>query len=111
MGVVVRWHLVLQRRKYMTRTLLDKELHELDAQMVQLGSLVENSLTQVLEALETGDRDKAGAVVVADKPIDELQAAIQERALRTLILQQPLAGRDLRYLTSLLPMTIDLERM
>jgi phosphate transport system protein len=95
----------------MTRTLLDKELHELDTQMMQLDSLVEHALAEALQALAMGDRDKASAVITADNTINDLQRAIQERTFRTLMLQQPLARRDLRYLTSLLPITIDLERI
>ena len=95
----------------MTRTLLDTALQELDVQMRRLGSLVEYALAQALEALEMGDQDKAGAVIVSDTTIDDLHLAIEEQTFRTLTLQQPLAGRDLRYLTSLVPMTIDLERI
>lgn len=95
----------------MTRALLDKELQELDAQVIRLGSLVDDALAQALAALETADQDKAGAVVVSDTPIDDLHLAIEEHAFRTITLQQPLAGRDLRYLTSLVPIAIDLERM
>jgi phosphate transport system protein len=95
----------------MTRTLLDKELQALDAQMMRLGALVENALAKALEALETGNQDESGAVIVADTVIDDLRTAIEEHALRVLVLQQPLGGRDLRYLTSLLSITIDLERI
>jgi len=95
----------------MTRALLDKALQELDAQIVQLGSLVANALAQTLEALEVGDQDKAGAVVVSDTPIDDLHLAIEKLTFRVLALQQPLAGRDLRHLTSLVPIAIDLERI
>jgi len=95
----------------MTRTVLDKELHELDAQVIQLGSLAEHALAQALDALETGDREKAEAVIASDNVIDDLNMAIQEHTFRVTILQQPLAGRDLRYLTSMLPITIDLERI
>lgn len=95
----------------MTRTLLDKELQDLDAQMIRLGSLVDTALAQALEALETGDQDKAGVVVVSDTPIDDLHLAIEDHTFRVLSLQQPLAGRDLRYLTALVPMAIDLERI
>ncbi len=62
----------------MTRILLDTELHELDAQIIQMGSLVENALPQVLETLETDDRDKADAVVVADNAIDDLHTPIKD---------------------------------
>jgi phosphate transport system protein len=95
----------------MTRTLLDKELQDLDAQMMRLSSLVDTALAQALEALETGDQEKAGMVVVSDTSIDNLNLAIEEHTFRVLSLQQPLAGRDLRYLTALVPMAIDLERI
>ncbi len=95
----------------MTRVLLDKELHDLDAQMIQLGSLVDAALAQALEVLEMGSQDKAGAVVVSDTLIDELHLAIEEHTFLVLSLQQPLAGSDLRYLTALAPMALDLERI
>jgi phosphate transport system protein len=95
----------------MPRVLLDNELQGLDAQVIQLGTLVDAALAQALEALEMGDQDKAGTVVVSDTTIDDLHLAIEERTFRVLTLQQPLAGRDLRYLTSLVPMAIDLERI
>jgi len=95
----------------MPRVLLDNELQGLDAQVIQLGSLVDAALAQALEALEMGDRDRAGTIVVSDTTIDDLHLAIEERTFHVLSLQQPLAGRDLRYLTSLVPMAIDLERI
>src|SRR5260370_5576202 len=95
----------------MTRALLDKELHDLDAQVTRLGSLVDTALAQALEALETGDQEKAGMVVVSDAPIDDVHLAIEEHTFGVLSLNQPLAGRDLRYLTALVPMAIDLERI
>lgn len=85
------------------------ELQELDTQMTRLGALVENALTQVLSALEMENRDKACAVVVGDTAIDDLHLAIQQHASRTLIYHQPLAGRHLRYLTYLVPITFDYE--
>jgi phosphate transport system protein len=95
----------------MARTLLDKELHELDTQIIQLCSLVDDALAKALEALETGDQAKSGMVIEADAIIDSLRAAIEEHTIRLLTLQQPLGGRDLRYLTSALSIAGDLERM
>lgn len=94
----------------MTRALLDKELHELDSQIMHLGSLVDEALELALEALETGDLAKAGMVIEADAIIDSLRAAIEEHTIRLLTLQQPLGGRDLRLLTSALSIAGDLER-
>src|SRR5437764_10885367 len=95
---------------YMARTVLDKELQELDEQILRLGSLVDDALAKALESLETGDIAKAGLVIEADAIIDTLRAAIEEHTIRLLTLQQPLGGRDLRYLTSALSIAGDLER-
>lgn len=94
----------------MSRTILDKELHELDTQIVRLGALVDDALRMALEALETGDLAKSGMVIEADTLIDSLRAAIEEHTIRLLTLQQPLGGRDLRLLTSTLSIAGDLER-
>src|SRR5712692_5498997 len=94
----------------MMRTLLDKELRELDTQILHLGSLVDDALAKALEALETADQAKSGMVIEADAIIDSLRAAIEEHTIRLLTLQQPLGGRDLRFLTSALSVASDLER-
>src|SRR5437773_5369115 len=94
----------------MARTVLDKELQELDEQILRLGSLVDDALAKALDSLETGDIAKAGLVIEADAGIDILRAAIEEHTIRLLTLQQPLGGRDLRYLASALSVAGDLER-
>ena len=94
----------------MTRKILDKELEELDGQIIQLGSLVDDALEKALQALETGDLAQAGRVIEGDVLIDSLRVAVEEHSIRLLTLQQPLGGRDLRYLTSALSIAGDLER-
>ncbi len=94
----------------MARTILDKELQDLTDQIIKLGSLVDDALGKALEALETGDLATSGMVIEADAMIDSLRAAIEEHTIRLLTLQQPLGGRDLRYLTSALSIAGDLER-
>lgn len=94
----------------MARTVLDTELQELDNQILTLGNLVDDALDKALEALETGDQAKAGMVIESDVVIDKQRAAVEEHTIRLLTLQQPLGGRDLRYLTSALTIAGDLER-
>ena len=94
----------------MARTILDKELQQLNEQMIQLGNDVDNAFEKALKALETGDQVQAGMVIEADAIIDSLRMAIEEHAIRLLTLQQPLGGRDLRFLTSALSIAGDLER-
>jgi phosphate transport system protein len=95
----------------MTRTILDTELQELDAQIIKLGQLVDDALGKALEAMENGDQAKAGMVIEADALIDSLRHAVEEHTIRLLTLQQPLGGRDLRYLTSAFSIVGDLERI
>ncbi len=95
----------------MKRTILDNDLQELNAQVIHLSTLVEYALSLALKALEESDQEKAGKVVVGNNAIDDMHLAIEEHALRTLILQQQLGGRDLRYLSSITPIAIDLERI
>jgi phosphate transport system protein len=95
----------------MTRTVLDTELQDLDAQIIKLGQLVDDALGKALEAMKTGNQATAGMVIEADAMIDSLRAAIEEHTIRLLTLQQPLGGRDLRYLTSVFSIVSDLERI
>ena len=95
----------------MARTILDKELQELDNQILRLGNLVDDALAKALEALETGDLAKAGMVIENDAIVDTLRVTVEEHAIRLLTLQQPLGGRDLRYLASVLSIVGDLERI
>lgn len=95
----------------MARTILDTELQSLDAQIVELGRLVDEALGTVLEAMEAGDQAKSGMVIEADSLIDSLRRAVEEHTIRLLTLQQPLGARDLRYLTSAFSIVGDLERI
>jgi phosphate transport system protein len=95
----------------MARKVLDQELQDLDEQIKRLGSLVDEALSKALQALETDDLALGGRVIEADTLIDGLRVAVEEHAIRLLTLQQPLGGRDLRYLTSALSIAGDLERI
>lgn len=95
----------------MSRTLLDKELQGLTDQIIRLGSLVDDALGEALEALEVGDLAKAGIVIETDAIVDSQRSAVEEHTIRLLTLQQPLGGRDLRFLTSALSIAGDLERI
>ncbi len=94
----------------MARTILDKELQVLNEQIIRLGSLVDEALELALEALSKGDLAAASMVIENDSLIDSLRMTIEEHTVRLLTLQQPLGGRDLRYLTSSLSIAGDLER-
>jgi phosphate transport system protein len=94
----------------MARTILDKELQSLNEQIIHLGALVDEALELVLDALDKGDLAAASVVIENDNLTDSLRMTIEEHTVRLLTLQQPLGGRDLRYLTSSLSIAGDLER-
>lgn len=93
---------------------LTYELQQANTQMIQLGSLVEQAIHHVSQALSSLNQEQAHRVIRADREIreiDELSDHIEHNAFHVLITQQPFTGHNLRYLTSLSPITIDLERI
>ncbi len=87
-----------------------EELTELTKQILHMGGLMEAALDRSLAALLDRDASAAQEVVDGDQRIDELELEIEERCLDLLALHQPVA-RDLRYITGILKINSDLERM
>jgi phosphate transport system protein len=92
------------------RTALDSQLQEIRAKMKKLGSLVETALEQALQAIQSGDQALCGLVIAEDSMIDEIRSEVERLAFQSLTLQQPLAGADLRFLSSAPTIGGDLER-
>lgn len=100
--------LVNGERVLMPRTTLDRELQALRALLLEIGSHVTTALQQLLQVLETGDQDIVPAIITLEPAIDHLSMEAEERTLRLLILQQPVGGEDLRFLTAALHIENDL---
>jgi phosphate transport system protein len=90
--------------------MLDVQLHEISTGIIKLGTLVETALEQALQAVQSGDQALCGLVIASDRTIDDLRFEVERLAFQSLTLQQPLAGRDLRFLSSAPSITGDLER-
>ena len=95
----------------MPRTNLDKGMLELDTYMSELGSHVETAFAQTLNTLETGNHATLYTIIATNMHIDTLVATAERQAIRLLILQQPLAGQDMRLLTASLYLSNDLGRI
>lgn len=95
----------------MSTTAIEHVIQELDGEVIKLGALVERALVQALEALQANDEEKAHSVVVDDTTIDHLHLAIEEHSIVELTMQQPVGAREIRFLTSVQPITVDLERI
>ena len=94
----------------MTRTLLDTRLHLIRAKINYLGSLVETALGQVLQVVQSDNPQLCEQIVASDEMIDSVRYEVDHLAFGVLTLQQPLAGLDLRFLSSCPPIVNNLER-
>ncbi|MBM4406107.1 MAG: phosphate signaling complex protein PhoU [Chloroflexi bacterium] len=94
----------------MTRIGFDHELKQLQDELLALGSMVEKAVIKSIDSLKRRDLALARTVVEEDKFINHKRFAIEERCLKLLATQQPMA-QDLRIIVAVLHTTVDLERM
>lgn len=87
-----------------------EELRVTQNEVVSLGHMVGVAVTQSVEALKARDTDWARMVIHNDLAINNRRFAIEERCMRLLAMQAPLAA-DLRFIASVLNIITDLERM
>lgn len=93
-----------------TRRAYEQELRALNQDILMMGSMVEEAVHLAIEALARQDVDLAKKIIENDRRVDDLELAIEERCLKLLALQQPLAG-DLRMIATAIWVITDLERM
>lgn len=87
-----------------------RKLGDLQADILKMGTLVDDQLTLVLDALENLDLEKAREVIVLDKQVNEARFSIEEDCFTLIVTQQPAAG-DLRRVVAAMNIIVDLERM
>jgi phosphate transport system protein len=78
--------------------------------MLVMGSMVGKAITRSAEALKQRDVVVAQKVIEEDIAVNRKRFDIEEKCVRLLATQQPMAG-DLRTLVAVLSMIIDLERI
>ncbi len=88
----------------------EDELRGLRADLLKMGGLVERQIAEAMDALVTRDTPLARNVITQDEEINRLDVECDERCIRLLALHQP-AGIDLRFITTGLKITTDLERI
>jgi len=88
----------------------EEELGELRRRVLEMGGLVEKQIASAIQALVTRDCALAEAVIQKDHTVNRFDVEIDELCLRLLALRQP-AARDLRFITTALKITTDLERI
>lgn len=91
-------------------SIFDDELRNLKEKILRMGLLVETAVKDSIKSLVERDSNLAREVIKNDHRINALDVAIDEECIRLIALRQPKAG-DLRFITTAMKITTDLERI
>jgi phosphate transport system protein len=94
----------------MTRERFEQQLHTLLNQVLVLGSMVEQSVQDSVEALKRRDQGAAQRIYEADIKINQKRYDIESSCITLIATQQPMA-RDVRFLAAILEIITELERI
>jgi phosphate transport system protein len=88
----------------------DEELSALKEQVLKLCGMVEVAIRDSVRSLVERQSELAKEVIRRDHLLNALEVRIDEECVRLIALRQPMA-RDLRFITTAMKITTDLERM
>jgi phosphate transport system protein len=88
----------------------EDQLDALYEKLLHLGGSVEQIIAMSVKALVDRDSSVAREVIRKDAEIDQLELDVDEACIEILALHQPMA-RDLRFVTTAMKITTDLERI
>jgi len=91
-------------------TIFDDELSELKNKIINMSLFVGSNVKDSVQALVERNDELAQAVVEKDHIINSYDVEIDEESIKLIALRQPKAT-DLRFLTTAMKITTDLERM
>ncbi len=92
------------------RKAYNSELEQLEHDLLEMGSIADQMVAHAAEALTSLDPQLAMSVITRDDEIDARDLSIEERCIRLLALQQPMAS-DLRVVGTVMKMITDIERV
>ena len=95
----------------MIRTVLDRQLQNLSEQLLHMWALSDQAFEEGLEAIKRRDTSLCQSAITYKPLIEATRADIEKQAFRVLTLQQPLGGRDLRFVTAVPAIAADLDRI
>jgi phosphate transport system protein len=91
-------------------TVRSEELEHLKEMLLKMAALVEVSIRDSIASLTDRDSDRAAQIIEDDRKVNTFDVKIDEECIRLLALKQPM-GKDLRYITTAMKITTDLERI
>lgn len=92
------------------RNRFDRQLLELNNELIQMGSLIEQAIEMGISALVNQDVEKAKRAIEFDTEIDEQEKMVESLCMKLLLQQQPVA-KDLRLISAALKIITDMERI
>lgn len=92
------------------RNRFDRQLLQLNNELIQMGSLIEQAIEMAISALVKQDVEKAGQAIEFDSEVDHQERDIESLCMKLLLQQQPVA-KDLRLISAALKMITDMERI
>ncbi len=92
------------------RSAFDKQLEDLNTQLVTMGTLCENAISMAIKALIDNDPMLRESVFAVSAEVSQKEREIERACMKLLLQQQPVA-RDLRLISSALKMIYDMERI
>ena len=92
------------------RNRFERQLLELNNELIQMGSMIEHAIEMGISALVRQDVEKAKKAIAYDEEIDEQEKTVESLCMKLLLQQQPVA-KDLRLISAALKMITDMERI
>jgi phosphate transport system protein len=94
----------------MPREKFEHDLRRLQDEILALGAMAENAVTESVRTLAQLDLARARSIIDGDRAINEKRFGIENEALTLIATQQPMAG-DLRILAAIFEIATELERI
>jgi phosphate transport system protein len=91
-------------------TVRNEELVRLKEMLLKMATLVESAIQNSVQSLVERNSGLARLVMEGDRAINTFDVKIDEECIRLLALKQPM-GKDLRFITTAMKITSDLERI
>ena len=88
----------------------DKDIEHLKELLLRMGAMVEDAIGQSIRALLERDTAAAEQVIASDRQIDEMELEIDAHTVELIAKMQP-AATDLRFVTTAMKITPELERI
>ena len=91
--------------------LFDEELIALKGQVLKMGTLVEAQITNSIKSLVETDLTLTRQTIQNDYLVNAMDVAIDEACIRLLSYDHPIAADDLRFITTAMKISSNLERI